>query len=320
MNRPSRPLAAFAAALAFAACSSGPVPVRVPDATAIPMLPATDFPGLARSSPGFDARSPRASWSSDDRVDFALRLVKGDTVKRWLVRLSPLADQATAARMAGGGDGGGLFEEKSWDYQVGSGPTNRTLTTRSLQMPMTVGVYDEDGNRLTSTIVGLPVDLLARGVLPAIDLWQGATAEAAASMDDEAHVRPLVEATIAMMTLIGTLQENEALADYFWQVVEKPSVLSVITSFGVRATVGAHFEKAVPVTLPAHLPPADRAFVVPMEIDVNGSPALLIDVVAIDAARPFALCGGMIAATARHPSKDVRLEVQIVGARCKDDE
>jgi len=314
-RRPSLvPLVALAAA-----CSSAPPPpTRPPDATAIPNLALAEFPALERTELGFDETVVDASWSSDDQVDFALRLVTGDTEKRWLVRLSPLLDQTLAERMLDGGSTG-LWREKTWSYEAGDGAQKRSFELKSLQLPVTVNVYDENGARLSNTLIELPSNLLGRGALPAIDLARSKAADATGGTSaaaDEAQVRPFAEATITTMALLNTLQDNEALADYFWQVVEKPGFLSVLTSFGVRATMIANYEKAVPVTLPPHLPAADRAFVVPMQIEVNDNLALLVDVVAIDAARPFALCGGMVAAVARHPSKDIRLEVQVVAARC----
>lgn len=310
--------AASAVALVTACSSPPPPPPAAPDATAIPNIAFAEFPVLTRTGHGFDPSSADAAWSSDDRVDFLLRLTKGDTERRWIVRLSPLLDETMVERMLAG-DGPAMGRRKTWNYSVGTGSEKRALTLESLQLPMTVHVADENGAQLSATLIELPATLLGHGVLPAIDAAKNAIAADATtspSTADEARVRPYVESTIAMMSLLKTLQENEALADYFWQVVEKPSFLSVLTSFGVAATMNANFEKAVPVTLPPHLPAAERAFVVPMQIDVNGSPALLVDVVAIDAARPFAVCGGMIAAVARHPSKDIRLEVQLVTARC----
>ncbi len=87
-------------------------------------------------------------------------------------------------------------------------------------------------------------------------------------------------------------------------------------SLGVHATLSTRFEEAVePRLRPAWLPPDERVFVVPLEIDVNGSAALLVDVVAIDSGRPFSPCGGMIAATARHPARsDISFEIQLVSA------
>ena len=71
---------------------------------------------------------------------------------------------------------------------------------------------------------------------------------------------------------------------------------AVANGFGVKTTFSMGFDKSVPaVHLPPDLPGSDRAFVVPMQIDVNGSPALFLELLATDAARPFSLCGGIVA-------------------------
>jgi hypothetical protein len=91
----------------------------------------------------------------------------------------------------------------------------------------------------------------------------------------------------------------------------------VVTSFGVKATMNMQFEQSVAATsLPSRLPPQTKAYVTPLRIDVNGGPALLADVVAVDSSRPYALCAGVVAAIAHHPSKpDVTFEIQLVSAK-----
>jgi hypothetical protein len=235
---------------------------------------------------------------------------------RWLLRLSALVPQTLAESLGTREGSDGLWEIKiwSWTWTVHGEP--REFTTQSLLLPVTATVSDEKGRVLSSSIVKLPVRLLSRGVLPAVDCVRGGAVTS--PLVDRTTISPLVDATIAMMALLNVVQEDDALADHFWKVVEKPSLWSVITGFGVRASLTMAFEKSVPVAMPSpNLPAAERAFVVPLQIDVNGSPALLVDVVVIDSARPFAICGGIVAATARHPTRsDTRLELQLLGAHC----
>jgi formylglycine-generating enzyme required for sulfatase activity len=217
------------------------------------------------------------------------------------------------------GKGIGLWEEMSWTYTITDHGQRRDAQVTSKLLPVVATVCDEQGKKLTSSVVKLPVRLLGRGVLPAIDCALEA-AQAQATPGEparEVSLQPLVEATIGLMSLLNVVQEDDALAEYFWQVVEKPSIWSVITGFGVKATFSMGFEKSVAAAnLPADLPAADRAFVVPMQIDVNGSPALFLELTATDAARPFSLCGGIVAGVARHPTKaDYALELQLIAAR-----
>lgn len=315
------PVALLGWVLLANACSTAPTVMQAPSGTIATTLSRAEFPGLAKADLRFDPRSDDASWASGDEVVFALRLVKGTEVRRWVLHLSVVFGQDLVTRLdASGSTLDGLWDERSWTYTVTESDQPREMVVTSLRLPVSVVIRDENGKKLSASLVRLPVHLLGRGVLPAVDLAIAAAAqptEAAAAATREQSVRPMVDAMIAMMALLNVVQEDEALAQYFWQVVEKPSLWSVVTGLGVRATLSMPFEQSVPaVTLPPGLPPTDHAYVVPLRIDVNGAPALLLDILATDAARPFALCGGMVAAVARHPSKpDVTLELQVLSAQ-----
>lgn len=294
-------------------CSIAPLPVVPPDPATAPALTLSEFPG---ATIGFDDRSDDPSWQGNDEVLFALRLRKGDEVHRWLLRLEVMLGERLVARIDNDNEHDiELWGTQTWTWTSTREGVTRHLTATSKMLPILVTVGDEHGTELDRSVVRLPANLLGRGVLPAVELalHEEATTE---PVDDDA-LRPMVEAMIAMMALLNVVQQDDALAEYFWQVVERPSVWSVVTSLGVRATLSMPFEQSLPATrLPAELPAADSAYVVPLRIDVNGSPALLADVVATDARRPYALCGGMVAAIARHPSNPhITFELQLLSAR-----
>ncbi len=127
----------------------------------------------------------------------------------------------------------------------------------------------------------------------------------------------MAEGLIALIALLDVVQNDDVLEDYFWQVVQKPSVWSVIAALGVRASLNASLEKSVPIDrLPSHMPSHGRAFAMPLMVDVNDTPALVADVIAVESGRPFSLCGGIVAAAARHPSDpSLNFDVQLLAAR-----
>ncbi|MBL9077033.1 MAG: hypothetical protein JNL08_05995 [Planctomycetes bacterium] len=298
-----------------AACSTAPAPLVAPDPTVLPTLTAAEFPGAGALR--FDERHDDASWHGDDAVVFALRLRKGEIVHRWLLRLEVLLGEELVARVDGGDSKIRLWENRTWQYSVMKNGQEEPRELRSRVMPVTVTVSDEHGKPLTRSMVRLPTRLLGGGLLPAIDLTRELVAQGRSTVDaGDTDIEPVVAAIVGTLALLNVVQEDDALAEYFWQVVEKPSVWSILTGLGVRATMSMEFEHSVPAPrLPAGLPAVDRAFLVPLRIDVNGSPALLADVVAVDARRPYALCGGMVAAVARHPSNpDITFELQLLGA------
>lgn len=306
------------ALVCLSACSSVPIAIAPPDAATSPTLAMGSFPG---ASTGFDDRCDDAAWNGDDEVLFALQLKKGDVVRRWLLTLDVVIGEELIARIDGGAERKiELWADKTWNYQTTADGVATDHTIRSKMLPIGVTVRDQDGRQLTKSLVQLPSELLGRGLLPAIET---SLAYAAGHSQGVAEVtgpdlQPIVQAMIAVMSLLNVVQEDDALADYFWQVVEKPSIWSVVTGLGVKATMSMPFEQSLPATrLPPGLPPTEPAYVVPMRIDVNGSPALLADVVAVDARRPYALCGGMVAAVARHPSNpDITFELQLIAAHC----
>src|SRR5690606_24656620 len=125
-----------------------------------------------------------------------------------------------------------------------------------------------------------PADLLDAGLLRSIDaaaqLFDTDAQKYAATAEDDAKVGDIVRGALALVALLGIVQEDSVLADYFWQVVEKPSIWSVVTGFGVSASLTTAFEQSLPATsLPDGMPPQERAYVTPLRVEVNGGTALL---------------------------------------------
>jgi hypothetical protein len=245
-------------------------------------------------------------------VLFGLRLRRGDTQRTWLLHLDVLIGETVLVMAEQGGTPIKIGGTQTWNSTVTADGKPRNLEVSSRMSPVTVTVTDGDGAPLGRSAVSLPATLLSGGLLRAVEqsrILNGGTADHAIA---EQQIRPVVEAVIGMVSLLNVVQNDKVLADYFWQVVEKPSVWSVIANFGVTASIRMAFEKSTPVTrLPAHLPPSSTAFAVPLQVDVNGSPALLVEILAADPARPYALCGGMVAATARHPT-DPGLQFDVI--------
>ena len=151
--------------------------------------------------------------------------------------------------------------------------------------------------------------------MPAIDHARSEARGEAPAATSRAHVH----AYLALRSFLDLVRHDRELADHFWTLIDKPGLWSVLRHTGVKTSIDLPFERAVPTEPPAPHSAAQRAFLLPMRIDANGRPALLVDVVATDARRPYALCGGVLAAIARHPTRDdVRLELHLLAARSGD--
>jgi len=320
--------------VALTGCGAAPNAAIRPATTNSPHLAIDDFPGAARLLVGFDDVDSSADWNQQDRVLFALQLRKGETVTRWLLHLEVLVGDLLSIRL--GDDAPNAVQwgsNRTWTYATTVDGVRQEHRLTSRLRPVIVRVHDEAGKQLGNSLVQLPADLLGTGLLPGIDAARvlyataetdapGATPAAAPGQhlprqEQERHVLAMVRSTLALMALLSIVQEDSVLADYFWQVIEKPSVWSVLSSFGVTASLVTALEQSVPATsLPPGLPDLGPTFVAPMRVEVNGSPALLADIVATQSARPYALCGGIVAATARHPSRpELQFDVQLLAAR-----
>lgn len=311
--------AIFLAGLAAAACSSVPIELRPPDPLVATALPASEFPGAPRLLAGFDARTPETRWNGGDRILFGLRLRKGDTTKRWLLQLEVIVGDRMRSVLDGEEVELTIFEERQWSYTAVIGGERKQIAIDSKMSLVEVKVHDEDGTVLGKSLVRLPAELMSRGLLPGIECALahqdgGGDFRSFGSVEE---VRPMAEGLISLIALLDVVQNDSVLEEYFWQVVQKPSVWSVIAGFGVTASLTASLEKSVLVReLPPGLPAAGQAYAMPLRVDVNGDPALVADVISVDAQRPFALCGGIVAASARHPGDEgLRFDVQLLAAR-----
>ncbi|MGE3172610.1 MAG: hypothetical protein AB7O97_08275 [Planctomycetota bacterium] len=320
-------------ALTLAACAAAPQKAP-PDPALLPDLPADAFPAAAAIVEGFDPVPGDASWESSDRVLFGLRLRRGAEEQRWLLRLDVVIGETMRNFAATYTDPSGvertkhtdamavLFPQRSWPYTATLDGQTSEHEVRASMMMVGVGVFDaETGVELGKSVVRLPLELLRSGLLPAAVSASARRARGEASDEPTEvrlqQVRQEVEAWIATVALLHVVQEDSVLADYFWQVVEKPGIWSVLTHLGVSVTIDVQFENAVPATaVPSHQPRGGDEMVVPVAILVNGAPALFADALVGSSDRPYALCGGLRAAVARCPSRDdLAFDLVLLAAR-----
>jgi hypothetical protein len=105
------------------------------------------------------------------------------------------------------------------------------------------------------------------------------------------------------------------LAPLLWEVVERPSFWSVVSNLGARIVLRPRFHAASEAPSPLDTEVGD-VWRVPMSLVINDVPALQADLLVGTTAPPFALCGGVLLITARHPSHaDVEFSCLLLGAR-----
>jgi hypothetical protein len=311
MNHAAPPAVATALAALLTACAAAPPAPPAPTGEFAALAP-DEFPGAAALLAGFEAPSDDAMWLAGDRALFGLRLDRDGEVVRWLLSVElPLGQMIVAQSTDGTEHQVSVGASATWVFGVERDGGSEDVTIQSRLATAKVKVFTADGELLTETADTLPVDLLGRGLLPAIERARAAASAGGTVPTD----RTTLEGYLAVRQLLETVRGNDALAEYFWQVVEKPSIWSVLTHFGVDVRIAIPLEDSVPAVPPPGVPAA-ATFAAPLRIEVNGSPVLFVELLVTDARRPLALCGGIVAAIARHPTlSDRTFRMQLLGAR-----
>ncbi len=280
--------------LLLAACASAP-PTPLPEAAAIT---AAEFPGAASLLTGFAPERQRSAWFPGETILYALRLERGSDVKRWLVRMTLLADKPDVPR-----DG---VSKLTMHMDAGN-----EVTLMSPYLPFRVEVFDAAGAPQADSTVKVPYDFLRYSFLDAAGrLQEKPLTDAGRNQVAGAHA--------ALISFLGILQNDPVLANILWQVVDRPGVLSVIASLGVTIGLHAELEQATPAT--AHVPEWTRSAVTfPLVLTINDTRALDAKITATDPWLPLRMGGGIVQVEATRPSDpSVRFTARVLAARAPE--
>lgn len=269
---------------------------------------ARAFPAPQHLLQGFDAAQADGDWRVGDEVLFGLRLLRDGEVRHWLlhVRLTePLARSSDASPLP----------PVDWSIRINGEP--QQFASRPCRVVATV--MDEHGVELGRSEPILPRDFLARGIAGACRLvhehLSGAGVLERRRRYRRIDVRPLAEGTVSAVALLQVVQQDDVLAPLLWQVVSGPSLWSVLRNLGARVVLRPRFHELAEVPSPVAAV-RGSAFVLPLTLSVNDEAALAVDLFVAAAAPPFALCGGVLGATARHPTDPgLALSIRLLSAR-----
>ena len=112
-----------------------------------------------------------------------------------------------------------------------------------------------------------------------------------------------------------SVQKEEMLSEILWQVIDRPSLLGILTGGGLTAMLSAKFEDAVAGRTEIDGRPylAER---VPFKIEVSDEPAFFGELVAVDPQSPLSASAGIVHIVGRKPSRLSRqLEICVLSAR-----
>jgi len=316
--------------IVLSCCTASAPEVRL--VAAAEHLSADAFPGAKDLLRGFDALASDAEWRAGDEVLYGLRLRSGARARHWMLHLrvtEPLAIARDGDEVAAGNP----LPPLEWSIRINGEP--REFRSRRCRVVATV--TDEAGLVLGRSEPLLPRDLLEQGFSKACELVQqrfaaqrsrvGSSPDrpdplAGAFYNDGGYefydgmdVGPLADATVCTIALLQVVQEDAVLAPLLWEVVERPSFWSVVGNLGARVVLRPRFHAAAEAPSPLDAD-AGAVWRVPMSLVINDVPALQADLLVAATAPPFALCGGVLLITARHPSRaNVEFSCLLLGAR-----
>lgn len=162
-------------------------------------------------------------------------------------------------------------------------------------------VFGADGELLAEEVIRVHADSLESGV-----------ARACRGDDDADRSR----ARSALRELFGIIRESPILAAVMYEVIDPPSLWSILTHLGVKLRTQVHFDEARPAEPFALGELEVPAWSLPHEVAVNDQPALRSILQVADPVSPLALCAGIVSFTSVHPTDPSRvLKVRLLAAR-----
>ena len=261
-------------------------------------LQIADFPAPAHLLRGFDEREPDGAWRVGDEVLFGMRLRRDGGVRYWLLLLRVL-------EVVGTDDDGQPLDPFQWSLRINGELDQFTSGVCAAE----VIVMDQHGQELGRSQPYLPRDFLGRGIADACKLVRTRGFRALRRKSSEGkdvygplNIRPLAEATVSALALLQVVQEDSLLAPILWQVIEKPSVWSMVSNMGVDVMLRPKFNRVSSAASPISSVKTST-WRLPLSLEVNQRPALNLDLFVADSAPPLSLACGLLGAIARHPTE-----------------
>ncbi len=119
----------------------------------------------------------------------------------------------------------------------------------------------------------------------------------------------------ALVSMLALAQDDDLLSDLLWDVVDKPSALSIIRSLGVDLSLSPLYHEASLelADLPGiELPGPLRSL--PLTITLNGEAALFMDLLVVEPAPPWTMTSGIVAFHGQHPTAAIAVTGRLVSA------
>lgn len=268
-------IAAFAL---LAACAGTPVDPAVLDRVRV----RTDFLDPAviawRSDRGDDGTD---RWMPGDSLLFGLRLDTPQRVRQWLVTLTLVQrDPRISVTM---------------NFTV----NDRKVPVKFKPVEVDVEVADANGRVVSRSTARVGDAFLATGPFAGCALAKEVGLRTGHKADlDRQQAEVLAKSIYGLIELFRVVQQNDSLAPILRAVVQPPSLFSVLGSLGIDLSITPQIDQVAEST------DADgrRLYVLPMVVEINGTPALLSKLYVVEPRRPLRLSAGVVGIEAVHPT------------------
>ena len=220
-------------------------------------------------------------------------------------------------------DASGITDMSKVSRKTVVAPGGGEFVYESRLRPMRVTLFDPAGKQLGSSMVMAPWDFLCRGFARTCDLARlltetrkGPVTYGSRKLSRKEAARELYGGFAALMAFLNIAQNNKVLSAVLWQVMERPSVFSVLLAGKLELAIlaMAHTATADAEVFPGQ--PVLRAYRVPLQIRANHTPVLFARMLVADAKSPFRISAGILAVDGFRPSDPkVRFRLQLLAAR-----
>ncbi len=268
----------FAAPVLLVGCAATPAdPDWRRGQTAVADAAAFRVPSSLRS--GFDALVPAQVVSRGDALLYGLRLERDATCREWFLQV----------QAAG-------IEQAPWKYRDGK---------QHLRGRVRAQLFDAASVELGAEELQVECEYLERGLAGACR-GEGVQEEQAVPFSGSEAWPESFRAAVALGQFLALIRKSPLLQSLLWQVVDPPSVFSVLGHLGAEVTQRHFFAEAHSGPVVQLGDASAPTWSVPVELYVNGTAALRSHVVVTDPSAPLALGAGIVAVTACHPTKPNR--------------
>ena len=252
-------------------------------------------------TPGSIEAPTERAIRSGDGAWIALELYDDGARSQWLLRLDVLTEESQEMQQS--------MTLDSIDGRKFTLRSGMTLLAVCVHGPFT---EDSVGNVPSSaTVVTVPAAFLREGLAGACEVglhnWRllESRESAAVSKVSDADLRTYCGGFATLVAFLQLVKDNDVLSSVLWKVIEKPSPFAVLLAgLSISLGIDPHFQAIEIVEHPLH--GVERGYRLPVDLRINDTPALRMELLVVKPDVPMQICGGIVAIEGRHPTRPSR--------------